>query len=150
MRASPHTDQQRKDALRLYVELGPAEAGRRCEIPAATIRSWAHRAGVSANVPPSEQTRAATDAARLSWAQRRAELSRETGAVAAELPERIRTATKASDVRALATGYSVLVEKGQLLDGAVTDRVEISEGERRERVKAMRDELAARRDAKAG
>jgi hypothetical protein len=69
--------------------------------------------------------------------------------VAAELLERIRRARKGSEVRALATAFAALVEKGQLLDGAATDRVGYSESERRERVKAMRDDLAARRAAQA-
>ena len=100
-------------------------------------------------MPPSEQTKAATDAARLSWAQRRIELANEIGAVAADLLGRIRAAKKATDVRALATAYAALVEKGQLLDGAVTARVEVAEGERRERVQVLRDQVAERRAAKA-
>jgi len=145
--ASPqrtYTPEQREEALRLIAEVGPAEASRRLEIPAGTIRSWAWRHGVATPVPESERTRAATDAAKLSWAQRRLELGRETGAVASELLDRIREATKAADVRSLATAFGVVVEKAQLLDGAATERVEISESERRERVLALRDELAAR------
>jgi transposase-like protein len=151
--ASPqrtYTPEQREEALRLVAEHGPAEASRRLTIPAGTVRSWAWRYGVATPVPESERTRAATDAAKLSWAQRRLELAKETGAVAADLLERIREATKAADVRSLASGFGVLVEKAQLLDGAVTERVEISDGERRERVAAMRDEIAARRSAKSG
>src|SRR5215471_16334098 len=37
------TDEQREEALRLYVEHGPAEAARRTGWRAATIRQWAHR-----------------------------------------------------------------------------------------------------------
>lgn len=142
--------EQRKEALRLHREVGPAKASRECGIPAATIRSWAYREGVSTTVPPSEQTRAATDAARRSWAQRRLELSEQTGAAAADLLERIRRAKRATDVRALATAYAALVEKGQLLDGSVTSRVEVEGGDRLERVKAIRDDLAMRREAKTG
>lgn len=149
-RKPPYTDEQREEALRLYADHGPGEASRRCNIPSATIRSWAHRAGLSHSGPVSEQTKAATDAARLSWAQRRFELARETGAAAADLLERIRAARKSTDVRALATAYAALVEKGQLLDGAVTQRVEVAEGERVERVKALRDQLAERRAARTG
>lgn len=83
-------------------------------------------------------------------AQRRLELAGKTGAAAADLLERIRAARKPTDVRALATAYATLVEKGQLLDGAVTARVEVSEGDRLERVKAIRDDLAMRREAKTG
>lgn len=57
---------------------------------------------------------------------------------------------KATDVRALATGFAALVEKDQLLDGAVTARVEEAEGERHERVQELRDQLAERRAARRG
>jgi len=144
-----YTPEQRAEALRLIASVGPAEASRRLEIPAGTTRSWAWRHGVATPVPESERTRAATDAAKLSWAQRRLELGRETGRVASELLERMRDATKAADVRSLATAFAVVVEKAQLLDGAATERVEISEADRRERVAALRDEVAARRAAKA-
>jgi transposase-like protein len=36
---------QREESLQLYTEVGPAEAGRRLGIPAATVRKWAQRAG---------------------------------------------------------------------------------------------------------
>lgn len=151
--ASPkrsYSPEQREEALRLYRELGAAEAARRCDLPAATIRSWAHRNGIATTVPPSEQTRAATDAARLSWAQRRHALAESTGAAAADLLERIRAAKKPADVRALSLAYAALIEKGQLLDGSVTSRVEVEGGDRLERVKAIRDDLATRREAKTG
>ena len=47
--------------------------------------------------------------------------------------------------------FSTAVEKAQLLDGGVTGRVEVSSAEEREqRVRELRDEVAARRAAKAG
>ena len=147
---SPYTPEQRADALRLYREIGPAKASRECGIPAATIRSWAHRNGIATTVPASEQTKAATDAARRSWAQRRHELAEKTGAAADDLLERIRTTRNPSHVRALAQAFAVTVEKGQLLDGSPSERVEVSESERIDRVRAMRDEVAARRAARTG
>ena len=149
-RKPPYSSEQREEALRLYREIGSANASRECGVPAATIRSWAHRDGIATTVPPSEQTRAATDAARLSRAQRRLKLAEEAGAVAVELLERIGGTRKATDVRALATGFGELVAKAQLLDGGPSERVEVSEGERRERVAKLRDEIAARRQAKTG
>ena len=149
-RKPPYTSEQRDEALRLHREKGPAKASQETGIPSATIRSWAHRSGVATTVPPSEQTKAATDAARLSRAQRRAKLAEDTGAVAAELLERIRGTRKATDVRALANGFGERVAKAQLLDGGPSERVEVSEGERREQVTKLRDEIAARREAKTG
>ena len=143
-----YTPAQRKEALALYEEHGPAEASRRTGIPSPTIRTWAMRDGRTTRVPPSHKTRAATGAARRSWAEHRLELAAKTGAVADELLGRILAARRASDVRALATGFAALVEKGQLLDGGATERVELSEAERIERVRALRDQLAERRAAK--
>lgn len=39
-----YTDEQKAEALELYMEHGPAEASRLCDIPSGTIRSWAYRA----------------------------------------------------------------------------------------------------------
>lgn len=145
-----YTDAQRQEALALYREHGPAEASRRTGIPGATIRSWAHRSGEEAS-EGAGRTRAATEAARLSWAQRRAQLCDATGSVAAEVLDRIRASKKANDARALAQTYGVLVDRAQLLDGGVTGRLEVSGPEDlREKVQSLRDDLAARRLGKAG
>jgi transposase-like protein len=41
-----YTDEERTKALDLYLEHGPAEAGRRTGISARTIATWARRAGL--------------------------------------------------------------------------------------------------------
>lgn len=145
-----YTDEQRAEALKLYRELGPAEASRRTGVKSATIRSWAHRSG-EAGSEGAEQTRAATETARLSWAQRRAELTDETGAVAAAILDRIKVSKRSSDARALAQAFSVLIDRAQLLDGGVTSRVELSDPEDlAARVRGLRDDLAARREKAGG
>jgi transposase-like protein len=114
--ASPnrtYTPEQRAEALQLVAEVGAAEVGRRLDIPGATIRAWARKAGMAASAPVSEPTRAATDAARRSYAERRTEIARETGAVASDLLDRIRSAGKPSDVRALASGFGTLIDKAR-------------------------------------
>ena len=40
----------RAEALALYEAVGPAEAARRLGLKAATVRSWAHRAGLTSNL----------------------------------------------------------------------------------------------------
>lgn len=45
--AARWTDEQRTEALELYTEHGAAEAARRTGIPAGTIYSWAHHAGLT-------------------------------------------------------------------------------------------------------
>jgi len=145
-----HAQDQKREALELYRQVGPAEASRRTGIKSATIRSWAHRNG-EAGSEGAEQTRAATETARLSWAQRRAELTDDTGAVAAQMLERIKVSKRSSDARALAQAFSVLIDRAQLLDGGVTSRVEVSDPEDlAARVRGLRDDLAARRKGKAG
>ena len=43
-----YTDEQRAEALVLYVEHGTAEASRRTDIPRRTIRHWANHEGLAA------------------------------------------------------------------------------------------------------
>ena len=45
--------------------------------------------------------------------------------------------------------YALAVDKAQLLDGAATGRIELSESEVRAGVQKIRDELKARRERKA-
>lgn len=138
---------EREEALRLYAELGPAEAARQTGIPAGTVRSWAARSGATGE--RTEQATAAVEAARLTWAQRRAEIRTRAGEAAAGFLERAVEAKGTRDVRNLMGGFAVAVDKAQLLDGEATERVEVSEDERRQRVAKLRDDLAARRQGKA-
>ena len=51
----------------------------------------------------------------------------------------------------LARAFALMVDKTQLLEGGVTGRVEVSTAEEREqRVRELRDEVAARRAKRAG
>jgi len=139
-----YAPEQKEQALALYVEHGPADASRRCGIPSATIRSWAKRAHKSS--PRAEHAVAGAQAARLSWAQRRAEVALRSGEAAAELIEKMRQAPKPREAADWARAFAIAVDKAQLLDGGATGRVEVSSVEERERrVAELRDELAARR-----
>lgn len=139
-----YTQAERAHALELYVEHGPAEASRRSGIPSGTIRQWALREGlVKARA---EGVRANVDAMRLTWAQRRGEICVRAGEVAANLLERADGSERSRDASDFMRGFAVAVDKAQLLDGAPTERV-ASQVERVEKVKQMRDELAARRAA---
>lgn len=62
-----YTDQQRADALALYVEHGLAETHRRTGIPRGTLSSWQQRAGVQTADPDGSRARARTAAARARW-----------------------------------------------------------------------------------
>ncbi|MBA3371113.1 MAG: hypothetical protein H0T96_06640 [Thermoleophilaceae bacterium] len=119
----PHryTAEQRAAALELYSEVGPAEAGRRLGIPSGTVRSWARRNGCAAVA--TENRRAAVEAARLTWEQRRSGLTVRLGEVAAELLERVEKA-EPGEAKALATALAILVDKAELLSGRATERTE--------------------------
>jgi hypothetical protein len=139
-----HTAEQREEALTLYVEHGPAEASRRTGIPSSTIRAWGRKAGKTS--PRAERAVAGAEAARLSWAQRRAEVALLAGEAAQELVEKMRASSKPREAADWSRAFAISVDKAQLLDGGVTGRVEVSSAEERERrVGELRDELAARR-----
>src|SRR3954452_9402014 len=87
-RRRKYTAAERERALGLYMEVGPAEAGRETGIPSATIRKWAQRAGASVKDERERSVMAAVEGARLSWAQRRAEIAQRAGEAAALFLER--------------------------------------------------------------
>ncbi|MFF0904023.1 UNVERIFIED_CONTAM: hypothetical protein RF653_10145 [Kocuria sp. CPCC 205316] len=67
-----YTDEQKAEALEVYKQHGPGEAGRRLGIPAKTITSWAKRAGLQSDAPAA--TKNAVEMAQLSRAAKREEL----------------------------------------------------------------------------
>jgi len=115
--AAAYTDLQRQTALALYAERGPAAAARATGIPSATIRSWAKRSG--AQRLRSEKGRAGTEAARLTWEQRRAELTVRLGEVAAGHLERAANAD-AQGAKALMLAVAIGVDTS--LSGRTTSR----------------------------
>jgi hypothetical protein len=147
--ARTYTAEQRARALDLYAKDGPAAAARATAIPPATIRSWAKRSG--AQPLRDERTRAGTEAARLTWEQRRAELTVRLGEVAADLLERAATG-EAQEAKALMTATAIAIDKAQLLTGRATAREErvgpVTPDEARRELELLEDELAARRDAR--
>lgn len=140
-------DPERKaEALELLATVGKAEAARRTGIPAGTIASWGSRGSVSA--PPADATAAATAARLATWADRRAELGRRAGEVAAlaleKIPERIRQGDELAAQR-LASTMAALVDKAQLLTGEATERVEqLGGGSAVEAAKALLDDVRER------
>ena len=145
--AASYSSAQRTEALRLYAERGPAEAARATGIPAATIRSWAKRSG--AQPLRSEKGRAAVEASRLSWEQRRAELTVRLGEVAAGLLERAAASGDAQKAKALMVALAVAIDKAELLSGRATVREErplvVTPEEAQRELAALNDELQARR-----
>lgn len=123
--ARTYTPEQREEALRLYVEHGPAEAARRLGIPAATVRSWAKRAAKTS--PRAQVATAGAEAARRSWSQRKHEVALLAGQEAEAIVRQMLATANARQKADLARAFAVMVEKTQLLDGGATGRVEVSE-----------------------
>jgi hypothetical protein len=122
-----YTDEQRSDALKLYQAVGPAEAGRRLGIPSTTVRQWAKRAGASS--PRAEHVRAAVEGAKLTWEQRRAELTDKLGEAAEEFLAKARDANP-SNAAFFARALDVVLKNANLLSGDPTERVAVSDLER--------------------
>jgi hypothetical protein len=120
MARSPYTPEQRDEALRLYRERGPAEAGRRTGIRADTISEWARRAGI---VSTHTRHRAAhIQARRQAWAERRLSMADDLGEIAGLAFEQVKarideaTAAQAADI------LVKVIDKAQLLTGEATER----------------------------
>lgn len=120
---------QRAEALRLYVEVGPAEAGRRLCIPAATIRKWAERSDFKRKDERDRSVAAAVEGARLTWAQRRAEVAQRSGDAAAILIERAIEAgpRAAAD---LMRAFKIALDGAQLLSGGAMTQAEVIDQEK--------------------
>ncbi|MBA3261438.1 MAG: hypothetical protein H0T69_02960 [Thermoleophilaceae bacterium] len=111
-----YTAAEREEALRLYLDMGPAEAGRRLSIRPGTIRQWAFKAGLTDKRHAT--ARAGAAAARLTWAQRRADVARRAGDAAALFVEDAIASDKARDRRDLMASFKMAAEGAQLLSPA--------------------------------
>jgi hypothetical protein len=134
-----YTDEQKAEALDLYVEVGPAEAGSLTGIPSGTIRSWAHRA----DLPRLryQKTEEATQAAQVRAEQKRAELQELLLDQAVDLMHRMNAPHKdfkgkdalevwwekapAAAVQNYATSVAILIDKYRLEMGETTGRTEV-------------------------
>lgn len=122
-----YTPEQKAEALALYAEIGGAEAARRTGISKGTLQSWAHRAGVHSVA--TERTEAAVKAMQAQWAERRAVMIDEIGAVAHMALMRAeqcitRENPSGRDAKDFATTMAILIDKAQLLTGDATSRHE--------------------------
>jgi transposase-like protein len=123
-RRREYTAAERERALGLYVQVGPAEAGRETGIPSSTIRKWAERAGASMKNARERSATAAVEGARLTWAQRRAETRQRAGEAAAVFLERAVEASPraASDwMRAFKVGVDAAQGLDAVVDSAKPD-----------------------------
>jgi hypothetical protein len=109
----PATDSAtRERALRLAKELGAAEAARQSGVPAATIRSWLHRAGESG--PPA-------GADPENWASSKEAGARQAWQTAHQALGRVRElldAGKTADAQRAALTFAILIDKSGVLETA--------------------------------
>lgn len=95
----------------------------------ASVEGWQRQPGTAAQVAEQrrQQADAATQAARVKWAQRRSEEADAAGITAAVARQQIVTALRSNDpamTKAAAIAYGVLIDKAQLLAGEATTRTE--------------------------
>ena len=168
MQKTTYTPEQRNEALRLYAEVGKAEAHRITGIPAGTIASWAARHQVTA--PDADAHARAIAATKASVAERKAELAEQmlddARTVLAQLHQPVveRVVKVISDGKDLgshaeivdvhlerpspadqeriARTVATLVDKVQLLTGEATSRVEQSITAAPERTPEQEAEMA--------
>lgn len=133
-----YTEEQKREALKLYREHGAAEAAKRTGIPRGTIAAWANKVG--ATTERLEKTRKATEAAADRAAKLREDLKLDCRDRAVDLIQRMtelhiefvgkdgrreeidRASAAACKDYAVAAG--VLIDKAELLDGRATSRQE--------------------------
>lgn len=165
--ARTYTDDEKSEALSLYMDVGVAESARRTGINPLTISSWARRAGLHTNAPV--KTREATEALRAKAGEMREELRLRMLHKALDLIDRMdapHVEFKGKDAQAVtypiapagavqnyATSVAILLDKYRLELGEATNRnesVNISDGLDDHEKRALRDaivgELARRAD----
>ena len=128
-----YTDTQRSEAVALYDEHGTAEAAKRTGITPRTIRRWANAAGhvSEANTQKTVKARAAgAERVAQAWGDFREAEAMGAGAVAIRAREAIvkalgDPATSATEAKALAITYGILIDKAELLSGHATERVQV-------------------------
>lgn len=136
--ARTFTDEEKSEALLLYVDKGPAEAARQTGISPLTISSWAKRSGLHTNAVV--KTKEATAALMAKQAEMRAELRVRMLHKALELLDRMDAphvefkgkdanqvaypVAPAAAVQNYATSIGILLDKYRLELGEVTGRTE--------------------------
>lgn len=126
MGATSYTDDQRKHAVALADEVGPAEASRRTGIPRRTISAW--REPAQADVEKTQAARAAgNERVQRQWADFREQEALSAGAAANRLRQKIVESAERNDAsmtRSAAVAYGILIDKAELLSGQATQRIE--------------------------
>lgn len=143
-----YTPEQKTEAAQLADQLGVAEASRRLNIPARTIRGW--RKPAQANAQKTETARAAAaERVATQWADYRSREATAAGATAAALRNELRARIEANsdgrDLQAVATAYGIMIDKADKLADQATQRIEMwAESELDRDLKALVTEMEDR------
>lgn len=139
-----YSDQQKTEAVELYVSVGPSEAERICGVPKNTICAWARKAGAKTTI---SKTAAGRAAQRVKWEDRRDGMAHDLGRVAAKALAMAEAAIDAEDgklTQTAITSAAIAIDKAQLLTGGATNRVEHAGYEEREKeIRALVDQKRA-------
>jgi transposase-like protein len=128
-----YTDDQRAEAVDLYLQHGLADTHHRTGIPRATLRLWLQKAGhdpADVAVHTGQKTQAANQATRERWETLRLTMADRSGDIASKLLEIVADnldelkPRNAGDAKHLATAAAILIDKAQLLTGGATSRPE--------------------------
>jgi len=128
--SSSYTDEQRQQAIDMYVEHGTKHTVETLGIPRRTILDWAKKAGVVAQADTEKTAQArAVNAERVqaAWGDYRENEALGAGAAAASMRNGVLEASANNNhqlLRARATAYGIFVDKAELLSGRATSRVE--------------------------
>lgn len=134
-----YTEEQRAEALGLYVREGVGAASRTTGIPQGTIASWAHRTPGMQTMAAEKraQTAAALEERALQWQARKANLADQFAAIADTMLAAAFDHSENGnprDVKDAVMAAAIAVDKAQLLTGGATSRndTEITVGVRQE------------------
>lgn len=143
--------EDRQRAITLAQEVGKAEAARQLGMPAGTIASWLHRAGIGVAPEMTERMALATAVRQVTMAERKAALAERLAELAHKATAQLAAKIDADEVNArdLVAALTAAVDRLQLLTGEATQRTEatVSGEPARERLLAAVSTLAERRVA---
>lgn len=147
------TDEEKALAVRLYADLGPAEASRQTGWAKSTIINWAHKAGVKVTPPEEiqkavEHRKARHELSMQEWREEITSQLRELSLLAASLE--MTMAPNATDLSKVSAMRQKAISDLMLVTGEPTNRTEIRRDMTgaREATARLRDELAERREKK--
>ncbi len=118
--------QDRQRAIELAREVGKTEAARQLGMPAGTIASWLHRAGIGVAPEMTERMALATAVRQVTMAERKAVLAERLATLAEKATASLAAKIEADEVSArdLVSAMTAAIDRLQLLTGEATARTE--------------------------